>query len=110
MLSTTRSSAAPAAQPPAFSVVGIILLPSAGNLRCFASVKIGPLTVHKFRLIQQAGQSAWVSPPQEDWTDAQGTKRWKSLLEIPDKWKEPLTRAVIAAYEEAKRNQEGGQC
>ena len=84
---------------PAFEVVDLRLIENAGSLRAYASVKIGPLTVHDFRVIEQSGQAAWVSVPQKAWNTPQGERKFSPLLELPPDWKRPLTDAVIAASE-----------
>lgn len=100
--------ASPSPKAPAFSVTAIVPV-ERGNLRCFASVKIGPLVLHKVRLIDtQDGRAPWVSPPQETYEDKQtGETRYKPLAEIPREWKQPLTDCVVAAWEAYQR--EGGQ-
>jgi DNA-binding cell septation regulator SpoVG len=71
---------------------------SAGSLRAFASVQIGPaLTVHKFRVIQQVGQRAWVSPPQERWEDREGQAKYTPLVELTGGLKTRVEVAVLAA-------------
>jgi DNA-binding cell septation regulator SpoVG len=96
---------------PAFEVVDLRLIENAGSLRAYASVKIGPLTVHDFRIIKQADQDAWVSVPQKSWNTPEGERRFSPLLELPPDWKRPLSDAVIAAWQEheaAKQQQTGG--
>jgi DNA-binding cell septation regulator SpoVG len=74
---------------------------SAGSLRAFASVQIGPaLTVHKLRIIQQAGQRAWVSPPQETWTDREGQTKYTALVELSGSLKTRVEVAVLAAAQQ----------
>lgn len=93
---------------PVFLIVDLIPVRTSGNLKAFVSVQVGPLTIHKLRLICQPGQAPWVSPPQESWTDrTTGETKWKALLDFPQAWKSPLTNAVIAAWEEHQR-QNGG--
>jgi len=86
---------------PAFEVLNLRLLENAGSLRAYASVKIGPLTVHDFRVIEQSGQAAWVSVPQKSWNTPGGERRFSPLLELPPDWKGPLSDAVIAAWRAA---------
>jgi hypothetical protein len=40
-----------------------------GNLKAFVKLKIGDVVFHDFRIVQQAGQKAWVSAPISTWVD-----------------------------------------
>jgi DNA-binding cell septation regulator SpoVG len=89
-----------APKPPRVEVTNIRAVPGGtGNLRAYASVKIGPLVIHDCRLIQQNGQRAWVSPPQSSWKTSSGETKYKPLIEWPDHWKDAIRDAVLAGYE-----------
>jgi hypothetical protein len=97
-----RNSSQPQKTAPSFLVTDLQPLNGCGNLRAFASVRVGGsgLTIHKLRLIHQNGQAAWVAPPQESWQDRQtGDTRYKALLDLPDHWKKPLADAVLVCWE-----------
>jgi len=84
----------------------------AGNLKAFASVSIPtpagePLTIHKWRIVQESGKQKYVAPPQEKWTDDTGTMRYAPLLAIPKAWRVPIEQAILAAWNEHLRTQEG---
>jgi DNA-binding cell septation regulator SpoVG len=71
---------------------------SAGNLKALASVQIGPsLVVHKCRVIQQPGQRAWVSMPQERWEGADGQPRYTALVELSGGLRDRVAAAILAA-------------
>jgi len=70
-----------------------------GNLKGFASIRIGPLTVRDFRIIQQPNQRAYVSAPQQEYFDADGRKKFKPLLDYPDTWRDAIKNAVLEAWE-----------
>ena len=71
-----------------------------GNFKGFASVDIdGKLKIHSCRIIQQPGQAAWVSLPQNEWTDPEGNKKWFPVVEVPDNVKEAISAAVLRAWE-----------
>lgn len=99
---------APRRKAPPFEVVDLRLTDNAGSLRAYATVRIGPLLVHDFRIIQQAGQAVWVSVPQKVWNTPQGERKFSPLLELPADWKQPLADAVIAAWREHEQQQQGG--
>lgn len=71
-----------------------------GNLKAFVTVRIGPLTVRDFRIVQQPGQRAYVSAPQAEY-EMNGQRRYKPLLEYPQEWKEAIQSAVLQAWEGA---------
>jgi hypothetical protein len=68
-----------------------------GNLRAFVKIQIGPLVMSDFRIIQQPGQRAYVSPPQSEY-EVSGKKRYKPLLEYPDVWKDAIENAALVAW------------
>ena len=76
-----------------------------GNLRCYAAVKIGPLTIYKLRLIKQPGQKAYVSPPQFEYF-ANGRVNYTPVLKWPNEWNQPILEAVWAAYQQGRNTDE----
>jgi DNA-binding cell septation regulator SpoVG len=71
-----------------------------GTLKASADVALGQnLTLYDLRVIQQPGQRAWVSPPQREWTDAQGQRRYTPLVDLRGDLRIRIERAVLAAYE-----------
>ena len=72
-------------------------LQNAGNLRAFVTLKIGPLEIKDFRIVQQDGQRAYVSPPQAEYS-RDGKKQFNPLLKYPPEWKEQIETAVFAAW------------
>ncbi len=79
-------------------VINIKTIP-AGNLKAFVSVRVGPLIMHDWRIIQQSGQRAYVSPPQAEYVDAAGKKRFKPLLDCPKEWRDEIDKTILAAWE-----------
>lgn len=75
-----------------------------GSLRAIATIRVGPLYIHGCRLIQQAGQHPWASPPQSEWKDSTGKTRYRSMLEWPKEWGPAVTDAI----EEALADHPGG--
>ena len=93
-------------KPPRVRIDSVRLLPE-GNLKAFVSVQIGPLIIADFRVIQQPAQSAYVAPPQAEYSRADGTRGFKPLLSYPDSWKAAINEAVFIAYD-AAREKAGG--
>jgi DNA-binding cell septation regulator SpoVG len=81
-----------------FQVIGIKPLTNAGALRAYATIKVGGLIIHDVRIVQEEGKEAWICSPQVSWTAPDGTRKYKPILEFPDKWKSPLRDVVIAAW------------
>lgn len=70
-----------------------------GNLKGFATVKIGPLTLHDFRIIQQPLQRAYVSPPQFEYLDSENRRKFKPVAQYPETWRQAISEAILAAWE-----------
>jgi len=70
---------------------------SAGTLRAFASIQVGKLIMHDFRVVQQDGQRAYVQPPQAEYS-RDGKRQFKPLLSYPPEWKEQIEAAIIEAW------------
>jgi DNA-binding cell septation regulator SpoVG len=83
---------------------------NAGALRAYVSIRIGPLTIHDFRVIKQANQDPWVSVPQKSWNTPQGERKFSPLLDLPPEWKPGLTTAVIEAWEVALELEAHARC
>jgi DNA-binding cell septation regulator SpoVG len=89
-----------APRPATIQVVELVAL-TKGNLKAMASVRIGPsLLVHKCRVIQQPGQRAWVSMPQERWEGHDGQSHYTALVELSGDLR---TRVEQAILQEARR-------
>mgnify|MGYP001580366193 CR=1 FL=1 len=69
-----------------------------GSLKGFASVRLGGVTIHDFRVIQQSGQEAWVSPPQKEFTGQDGKKKYLPIVELNDTLKAEVQRIVLEAF------------
>ncbi len=84
---------------PKIEILELTPLENTGALRALFSVRVaGKITVNKMRLVQQNGQAAWCSGPQEVWTDATGKRRYTTLLEFLEReWRDALTEAVVEA-------------
>lgn len=73
-----------------------------GSLRAFAIITIaGKLTIHGIRVIQQEGQTAWVSMPQTEVKSTTGGKsKYFPIVEVSDeKLKQQISDAVLSAWQ-----------
>ena len=80
-------------------VLSIHAVAGAGNLRGLVTVRLGALVIHGWRVVQQPGQRAYVSVPQQQNRDG----RWFPLVEVrnPDLLAE-VRRAVLESWEAAR--------
>lgn len=72
---------------------------SSGALKAFVSVRVGGVTIHDMRVIQQDGKSAWVACPQKEIPDKSGGKsKYFPIVEFTDDLKERVSDAVLAEW------------
>jgi DNA-binding cell septation regulator SpoVG len=89
-----------AKRPATIQVVELVAM-TKGNLKAMASVRIGPsLLVRKCRVIQQPGQRAWVSMPQERWDGHDGKPHYTALVELSGTLRARVEQAIL---QEARR-------
>jgi len=91
------------AQPPKYKVdvFDMEQLDGKGSLKAFANVKVGKsLRVYGFRIIQQANQKAWVSPPQRSWKGDDGKTMYAPIVEVTGDLKAAIDEAVLNAWAE----------
>jgi len=74
-----------------------------GSLKMFATVRLGGITVHGFRVIQQEGQRAWVAPPQTEVAQTDGKKKYFPIVELADNIKEVVSKLILEEYEKISK-------
>ena len=72
---------------------------NSGNLKAFASVRLGGVTIHDCRIGQQPRQRCWVSLPQREYTQ-DGQKKYAPVVELSEPLKREGARIVLAAWEQ----------
>ena len=78
-------------------------LTDSGNLKAFVTVSINDkLKINGCRIIQQPGQAAWVSLPQNNWVDPKGNKKYFPVIELSEKVKNAIYDAILAAWQEER--------
>lgn len=84
---------------PKIEILELAPLQDAGALRALFTARFsGKITIKKMRLVQQDGQAAWISGPQEVWTDTGGKRRYTTIVELGEReWRDALTEAVLEA-------------
>ena len=80
-----------------------------GNLRAFVSVRLGGVTIHDCRVIQQQGQAAWVSMPQREYTDKQGQKKYSAIVELSEALKKSVSALVLQSWEQGSSGRAGDE-
>ncbi len=80
-------------------VLHLRLLDGSGNLRAFADIQAGSLKIYNCRVVQQPEQRPWVAPPQREYLDASGQKRYAPIVEWNRELGMLITSAVVEAYE-----------
>jgi DNA-binding cell septation regulator SpoVG len=88
----------PATRKPAVITILAIHPLQGSNLKAFVDVQLGAVVVHGFRVIQQPGQRAWVSPPQREWM-ADGRKRFAPVIELSGDLKRRVEAAILQAWQ-----------
>jgi DNA-binding cell septation regulator SpoVG len=69
-----------------------------GNVKAFVSVRVGALTIHDVKVVQQAGQKPWVAMPSREWSDDDGKRRFSPLVELGPSLKACVEVAVLQAW------------
>lgn len=84
---------------PVAEVLNIKRLTDCGNLKAFATIRIGALEIAGLRIVQQPGQRAWVSMPQLEY-NRDGKRCYYPMIKFLDKrLKAVITEAVLEAWE-----------
>jgi len=95
---------------PNIEVIQIRLLNDGRPLKGFASVKIEGWVVHYFRIVQQNGQRAFVSPPQVSWKDpTTGEIKYKGILTIPPEQKQRIDTEILYAFQKEMEKKDARQ-
>jgi DNA-binding cell septation regulator SpoVG len=85
--------------PAPIEVFDLRKLENAGNIRAFLSLRIGGITVHEAKIVQQAGQRPWLAMPDRQWTAADGKVRYTAVVELSPSLKQRVSDAVLAGWE-----------
>lgn len=79
-------------------VTNIKRIENAGSLKAIVDFNINQTEFFSWRIIQQEGQSAWVSSPQESWDGKDGKKKYKPLIKLPEVLIKTVTEELIKAW------------
>jgi hypothetical protein len=81
------------------TIINIKIIEKAGTLKAIVDFKLNQSEFYSWRIIQQEGQDAWVSPPQESWDGADGKKKYKPLIKFPQELMDKVSSILIGAYQ-----------
>lgn len=84
-------------------VKNLVPIQDGGPLKAFFDVLLPfgseTLEICRCRIVQQEGQSPWISGPIESWTNANGERKYRHLVKLPARWKERLTELALREWE-----------
>lgn len=71
-----------------------------GNLRALASVRIGRVVIHDFRVVQEEHKTAFVQAPIRTWIDkASGAQKYGGpLVELPQDTMDEIRTVLVNRY------------
>jgi len=75
------------------------------NLKAICDFRLGDSEFYSWRVIQQPDQQAWVSSPQECWTDDAGKKHYKPYIKLSKELSKIVSDAIIKAYNKVKNGE-----
>lgn len=83
-------------------VLQVRRIENGGNLKGVASVRVGSVTIHDFRIVQEPNKAAYVQPPQRSYTDKQSGRQQFAgpLVELPADVLARVKKAVLVAWAE----------
>ena len=71
---------------------------SAGNVRAFVTVRLGGVTIHGCKIVQQQGQAAWLAMPDRSYPDASGKQRWAAVVELSPELRRRVSDVITAEW------------
>ncbi len=81
------------------TIVAIRKVSNFGSLRAFADVEINGILTRDWRVIQEEGKAAWVSPPQTAF-EKDGKKQYKRIIVPPDATMNKIAAVLLSAYKQ----------
>jgi hypothetical protein len=57
------------------------------------------LIIYGFRIVQQPRQKPWISPPQREWIDDSGKRRYTPMIELRGSLKSVVDQAILAVWQ-----------
>jgi len=69
------------------------------KIKAVCDFKLGDSEFYSWKVIQQEGQQAWVSSPQESWADDNGKKHYKPLIKLSKELMKTVSKAILDEYE-----------
>jgi hypothetical protein len=85
----------------AIEVLEVWRTQNAGNVRVFVSLRLGGITIHGAKIVQQNGQRPWLAMPDRQWTADDGEARYTAIVELAPSLKRRVSDAVLEAWARA---------
>jgi DNA-binding cell septation regulator SpoVG len=82
-------------------VLEIRSVTDSGNIRAFATVRLGGVTLMGCKVIREDGKRPWVAMPDRQWTAEDGQRRWSQAVKLTAALKQRVDDAVLSAWEGA---------
>ena len=82
-------------------VISIRPVGGSGAVKARVVVRIGEITLHEAKVIQEPGKRPWFAPPDRAWVGDDGKTRYVRLVELAKPLNDRVTAAVLAACERA---------
>lgn len=77
-----------------------------GNLRAFADVTVDGARSPRWRIIQQPGQRAWVSPPQISWNSrVTGETIYRPAISVTKEQRLEVQAVVLSVFQKEGTNE-----
>jgi len=71
-----------------------------GSLQAFATILLdGTMRINSIRVIKQEAQKPWVSLPQSEKVNEDGSKSYYPIIEVEPDIKDAIQRAVLDAWQ-----------
>jgi hypothetical protein len=80
-------------------VLDVHRVENAGSVRAFISLRIGGITIHGCKIVQQPDQKPWLAMPDWQWTETDGKTRYSAVVELTPSLKQRVSNAVLAGWE-----------
>lgn len=79
-------------------VLDVRRVENVGNVRAYLSLRIGGVTIHGCKVVQQPGQRPWLAMPDRQWTAPDGKVRYTTVIELTNSLKRLVSDTLLAGW------------
>lgn len=83
---------------PTIEVICVTRVPNGGNLRARATVRVGKVLIHDWRIVQQNRQKPYAQSPQRVWLDKGELRYGGPLIEFPAEVDCAIKKCILSAW------------